>query len=89
MDITWSGGRLQKGTLRSTLGGVIRIRSYVPLKGLKVAKGDCPNEMLAPAEVKTPLISDKLQNPNVPILQKVYEYDLPTKAGKTYNLVAE
>ena len=89
VDITWSSGRLQKATLRSTLGGVIRIRSYVPLKGLKVAKGDCPNEMLAPAEVKTPLISDKLQNPNVPILQKVYEYDLPTKAGKTYNLVAE
>jgi alpha-L-fucosidase 2 len=89
VDITWSGGRLQKATLRSTLGGVIRIRSYVPLKGLKVAKGDCPNEMLAPAEVKTPLISDKLQNPNVPILQKVYEYDLPTKVGKTYNLVAE
>ena len=89
VDMVWSNGLLQKATLRSTLGGVIRIRSYVPLKGLKAAQGGCPNEMLAPAEVKTPLISDKLQNPDVPILLKVYEYDLPTKAGKTYNLVAE
>ena len=89
VDMTWANGKLQKANVRSTLGGVIRIRSYVPLKGLKTAQGECPNELLAPAEVKSPLTSPKYQKQGIPVFHKVYEYDLPTKAGKTYTLVAE
>lgn len=89
VDIAWASGRLQKVRLRSTLGGVIRLRSYVPLKGLQEAQGDCPNDLLTPADVKKPLKSPKLDVQTVPTLRKIYEYDLPTKAGKTYNIVAE
>ena len=89
VDMTWTEGKLQKLRLRSALGGVIRLRSYWPLKGLVEARGACPNELLMPADVKVPLKSAKLDVQPVPTLRKIYEYDLPTKAGKTYDIVAE
>ena len=45
-----------KAVVRSTIGGVLRLRSAVPLKGkgLRKAKGRCPNALLMGAE-KYPL----------------------------------
>ncbi|MBR2360731.1 MAG: glycoside hydrolase family 95 protein [Bacteroidaceae bacterium] len=90
VDMTWSGEALQTATVRSTIGGTLRIRSYVPLKGkgLKPAEGECPNALLAPAAVKEPLKSEELKDFQLIPLRKVYEYDVETEAGKTYKFVS-
>ena len=87
---TWNGGRLTKAEVKSTIGGTLRLRSYVPLKckGLKEAVGDCPNELLEPAEIREPLRSSELKDFELLPLRKVYEYDLTTQPGKTYKLKA-
>ena len=88
VDEEWSEGKLRSTTIRSTIGGTLRLRSYVPLKGkgLRPAKGDCPNSLLAPATIKQPLHSPELKAIDNKVLPTVYEYDLDTTAGKTYKL---
>ena len=88
VDEAWSGGELRSANIRSTIGGTLRLRSYVPLegKGLKPASGSCPNMLMAPADVKQPLHSPELQTLEQPVLRPVYEYDIETKAGKSYEL---
>jgi len=72
--------------VKSTIGGTLRLRSYVPLKGkgLREAKGACSNALLQAPEIKSPLKSAELKDFSVLPLRKVYEYDIDTKAGKTY-----
>jgi len=88
VDMAWSGGALTEATIHSTIGGTLRIRSYVPLtgKGLKIAEGECPNDLLAPASIKEPLKSKELKDFKTISLQKVYEYDIMTQPGKTYKV---
>lgn len=85
VDMKWDGAQLHTAKIHSRLGGVLRIRSYVPLKGkgLQKAVGDCPNPLYAPAAIKEPLISSKI-NPQRPVLFQTYEYDIQTEAGKDY-----
>ena len=84
----WSEGKLRSASIRSTIGGMVRVRSYVPLKGkgLRPAKGSCPNSLLAPATIKQPLHSPELKDLKEKVLPTVYEYDLDTTAGKIYTL---
>ena len=94
VDMQWSGGQLQSARIRSTLGGVLRLRSYVPLKGrgLKVAKGTCPNPLLAVAHIKTPLVSQEKAQPTTltsnlsPLTSHPYEYDVKTRKGQVIEL---
>ena len=84
VDESWQDGRLKSAHIQSTIGGVLRLRSYVPLagKGLKPAKGKCANRLLQSAQVKQPLVSDKLSEiPKVSLL-KIYEYDITTRRGE-------
>ena len=85
VDMQWKNGVIEKAVIKSNLGGNLRLRSYVPLKGagLKVAQGENTNPLFAPALIKTPLFSDKI-NPEMPMLYRVYEYDLMTEPGKVY-----
>ena len=90
IDEIWNEAKLRSAVVRSTIGGTLRIRSYVPLqltkgpKGvvLSEAKGDCPNLLLAPATIKQPLQSNELQSLSLLPIRKVYEYDLETTAGQ-------
>ena len=86
----WSDGKLLKAEVTSTIGGTLRLRSYVPLEGkrLKEAVGDCPNDLFAPAQIREPLHSPELKDFQLLPLRKVYEYDLDTTAGKTYRIKA-
>ena len=88
VDICWQDGALQTATIRSSIGGTLRVRSYVPLKGqgLKPATGDCPNPLLAPAQIREPLHSPALKDFTLLPLRKIYEYDIDTVAGGTYDL---
>ena len=86
VDEKCSEGQVQTVTIKSTIGGVVRLRSYVPLKGkgLKEATGACPNSLLKPADIREPLKSVELKDFPLRPLQKVYEYDVETQAGKVY-----
>ena len=88
VDMKWSKGELQEACVLSSIGGYLRVRSYIPLRGegLKPASGACPNPLFAPAEIKEPLKSEELKDFELIPLRKVYEYDLETQPGKTYKL---
>lgn len=88
VDMKWQNGQFLSGKIHARLGGLLRIRSYVPLQGngLAEAKGENPNPFYKTAQIKEPLVSDEIQ-PQYPLLLKVYEYDLMTEAGKVYDLV--
>ena len=90
VGMIWEEGSLQVATIHSTIGGVLRLRSYVPLEGegLTEARGECPNPLYAPADIKTPLLAKSLTQAPKLAVKKVYEYDLTTEAGKDY-LVAQ
>ena len=86
VDIKWDNGKWSKANIKSTIGGALRIRSYVPLKGkgLKPASGPCPNNLFAPASIKEPLKSSELANFELLPIRKVYEYDIETVSGNYY-----
>ena len=86
VDIKWDNGKLSNANIKSTIGGTLRIRSYVPLKGkgLKPASGPCPNNLFAPALIKEPLISSELANFELLPIRNVYEYDIETVSGNYY-----
>ncbi|MDE6683780.1 MAG: glycoside hydrolase family 95 protein, partial [Duncaniella sp.] len=87
VDMKWDGGQLNTATITSRLGGNLRLRSFVPLKGegLVPAKGENPNPLFEVAPVKDALISSEI-TPRHPILRQVYEYDLQTVPGGTYTV---
>lgn len=87
VDMDWDGAQLSAAKIHSRLGGNLRLRSYVPLKGegLKPASGKNPNPLFVQAKIKEPLVSEEI-NPQYPIIPKVYEYDLATEAGKDYEI---
>lgn len=86
VDMEWDGVQLSKATIYARLGGNLRLRSYVPLKGdgLREAKGENTNFAFRRAQIKEPLVAKEL-NPQYPLLYKVYEYDIMTEPGKTYS----
>ena len=91
VDEVWNEGKLQSAVIHSTIGGILRLRSYVPLvgDGLQPAIGRCPNVLLSPANIKTPIHSTELKSFNLQSLQKVYEYDLQTEAGRQYHIASK
>ncbi len=83
----WAGGELTEATIVSKLGGNLRLRSYVPLagKGLTEAQGENPNALLNPIPIAAPLVSEEASLKGLD-LRPVYEYDIPTEAGKSYTV---
>ena len=86
VDMKWKNKQLLSARIRSTIGGTLRIRSYVPLKGkgLRQAVGDCPNPLLRGAVIKQPLEQQRIEEGVKVNVPQVYEYDLDTQAGQTY-----
>jgi alpha-L-fucosidase 2 len=88
VDMKWQEGTLQEAVVTSKIGGVLRLRSYVPLmgEGLKEATGDCPNPLYAPAAIQQPLRSKELKKFALLPVPTVYEYDIETQPGQTIRL---
>lgn len=90
VSMKWNGGQLENAVIKSHIGGPLRIRSYVPLKGrgLKKAKGGCPNPLL-----RAPQITDADVSPSASMtginLREVYEYDMNTSPGQIIELSAQ
>ncbi len=88
-DMEWKDGKLVSAKIKSNAGGVLRIRSYVPLtgKGIKQASGACPNALYAPADIKTPIVNEKGRSESVnAVVPQVYEYDVETVAGQVVEI---
>lgn len=87
LDLEWKNGKIEKVSIKSTIGGNCRLRTLTPLKGkgLKPAKGDNPNHLFAVNEGLEPIISPDAKL-NAVEIENTYLYDLPTKAGETYVL---
>lgn len=90
MDMQWNQGKLVKVLLKSTLGGVCRIRvpnklQYTGTAKFKMAKGDNPNPFFAVTDTAVPLISPKAKLHRV-TPRPTYSYDIMTTPGKTYLL---
>ncbi len=90
LDIKWENGKICRISIHSKIGGIIRLRSYVPLhnKALITNSEICNNELLQPTLIAQPIISNKAAIKKVK-LQNVFEYDLNTVAGKHYMLIVE
>jgi alpha-L-fucosidase 2 len=86
VDMSWKKGQLQKAVISSKIGGTLRLRSYVPLKGknLIIANGEVTNPLLKKTDIKKPLLSPELSSLELIPISKVYEYDIETTPGMTY-----
>ena len=91
VDMKWQEGTLQEATITSKIGGMLRLRSYVPLTGdgLQEATGECPNPLYEPAQVKKPIISKELKDFKLLPVPTVYEYDVETQPGQTIRVKIE
>ncbi len=87
--MSWKEGCLVSVTIRSLLGGNLRLRSAARLKGkgLKIAKGQNPNALMQVYDIPKPIVKDfsKLNKMDVPA---TYLYDIATQAGQTIELTS-
>ncbi len=88
VEMTWKNGKIVSATIKSTLGGNLRLRSYQPLKGknLQTVQGDNPNPFYKTQPTQKPVISEKTELKGIGI-QQVFEYDVHTKAGHEYEFI--
>jgi alpha-L-fucosidase 2 len=88
--LEWSKGKLAKVTVKSTLGGNLRLRTYSPLAlqgaATAQAKGENLNPLFALQTVKA-FIASPQATLRTPALKPSVEYDVATTAGETYTFV--
>ncbi|WP_211999787.1 glycoside hydrolase N-terminal domain-containing protein [Chitinophaga sp. HK235] len=89
VDMEWENGQLTHAVVRSALGGNLRVRTSRPIQingatsGTATGNNNNPFYPL-PIPVKT-IVKDAGKLAELS-LEKVYEYDVPTVAGKTYDI---
>ena len=91
VNMEWKDNAITSATITSHNGGVLRIRSAVPLKGkgVKTAKGENRNPLFkTPKGIKQKInFPDKIEK--MPELQKTYLYDINTKKGEVVELITQ
>ncbi len=87
VDIAWADGKLTRATIRSTLGGNLRLRTgqkvTVANASVRSVEGANPNPLFAIVDAGRPLIADKAQLPNLAHPSSV-TIDFETKPGGVY-----
>lgn len=91
-ELTWRDGLVSRVTIKSTIGGNLRIRSNTPLKrvdgsALSLAQGENTNELTKPYNMPAPIVADKSKIPTTK-LPTTYLYDIPTSVGEEIELVS-
>ncbi|KAF2514888.1 glycoside hydrolase family 95 protein [Flavobacterium foetidum] len=89
-DMKWDKGKITSVTIKSNLGGNLRLRSHSKLKGkvLTIAKGENPNPFFKISEIQNPIISAKAKLIGIKI-PTVFEYDITTEKGGSYTFYTE
>ncbi|GAB3573727.1 glycoside hydrolase family 95 protein [Spirosoma luteolum] len=93
VDMNWKAGKLTAVTIKSNLGGNLRLRTPNVLKAgngvtLKPASGPNPNPFYTIEPTPTPIVSAKA-NLAPPALNETWLYDIATRPGRVYTLVAQ
>jgi alpha-L-fucosidase 2 len=91
-SLAWNNGKIAEAKILSRLGGVLRVRSRVPLQraeggSLTLAKGENPNPFFVPPPAPPQLISPEAK-PTAFVPPTEFVYDLVTKADETVALRA-
>lgn len=90
-EMKWDSNKIKHIRISSSLGGVMRVRSAVPLSlnGQKLspiqANTPCSNPLLKMQEIRKPLIAPEAPM-NSTVQPASYVYDIETKAGESYSL---
>ena len=84
-ELAWKDGRITFCKITSTIGGNLRLRTALPVKGLKKAKGTNPNPLFRqPVTLETRNNSEVQLNPvNMPAS---YTYDISTTPNQTITI---
>ena len=88
VEMKWADGKLVSAKVKSTIGGNLRIRSYVHLAGLKEVKGENSNPLFKTQEVLRPMISERAPLKGTQLTPS-YEYDVQTQPEQIVELTAE
>ena len=91
-SLAWSGGKISAAKIVSKIGGVLRVRSRIPLAradgaNLAAAAGENPNPFFFTPPAPPQLISPEAK-PVAYTRPQEFAYDLPTTPGETVALVA-
>lgn len=88
--LAWKEGRITEVTIRSTLGGMLRLRTSTPITGHALVAATAPTDN--PLLKLQPILEEKI-SPEAPAptttIADYLEYDLVTKPGKSYTFRAE
>jgi alpha-L-fucosidase 2 len=92
VDMQWKDAKLVKVIIKSTLAGNLRIRvpNALTIRGrgsLKEATGTNENPFYQVVKTPSPVISSKT-NITPPDLKETFLYDVSTRKGKLYTLIA-
>jgi alpha-L-fucosidase 2 len=86
LSFEWSESKLKKMTIKSNLGGNLRLRVYTAIKcldgTLKPASGENPNPFYRYAPIRGPNVGSDDIPEN---MGEVIEYDMDTTAGQEYH----
>lgn len=87
--MSWEEGRLTSVTIRSTLGGMLRLRTSTPIAGSALAEATAPtdNPLLRLQPILEAKISPEAPAPTTS-LPDYLEYDLQTERGRSYTFHA-
>ncbi len=90
-DMQWRRGQIVSVTIKSNIGGNLRLRTATPLKAdgdfrLTPANGENPNTLTYVYDTPAPIIKDKSKIPAT-VLAETMLYDLATEPGQSYTLV--
>jgi alpha-L-fucosidase 2 len=84
VDLAWAEGKVTRATIRSTIGGNLRLRTAQPvhIKGAKAvaAQGVNPNPLFQIVDAGRPIIADPSKLPTLAI-PATYTVDIPTRPG--------
>jgi alpha-L-fucosidase 2 len=86
VNMTWKDGKLEKVTIRSTIGGNCRLRVPNELAGsvqLKTAKENNPNPFFQPEKIAQPVISQSAKLSQL-VIADTFLYDFATSPDKEY-----
>lgn len=88
VDMDWSGSKITKLVVHSSIGGIcsIRLNQQADSKLLKKATSKKNGSFNLSTDIKTPLIKNSGRDLNLH-LQQTWLYELQTKAGQTYTII--
>ena len=90
VDISWANSKIKNARIKSSIGGVCRIRSLqkLTIPGSRIASGENTNGLLNPIYPGKPVIPSGI-SVVLPKVRKYYDYDIETRPGQIVKISAD